>query len=370
MAAGASAVGSMYVAVIPSFVNTAQRMSSFFKTQATKLGKEFSENLSKSVKVKPVKIELATSKKEIASLQRQLRELTRNRTAALAIDPKVTLKEVDEKIRSIRNRINASRAGLIGIKFDDSAVAKAGAEAEKAGAVVGGKFAGAMRTAASLGMTLAGFAIAGFAAHSLKAAGDFQSSMNLLVTAGGENRKALDMISGGIKNLAQQTGTSTEQLAEGMYTIEKAGIRGAKGLDVLKASAQGAKAENVDLATMTQAVTSVMASYGSSMRDPIKVTNEMVAAAGASKTTMRDFAASLATVQPIAAAAHIPFDQLRGAIATLTSHGTSAQEATVQLANTIPNLQAPNNVASKEMAQFGINSQDLASKLGKRGLQG
>jgi phage-related protein len=364
--------GRLFVSVIPQYATAAKKMASYFSQQGAKVGKEFSEQFTRATKetLKPVEYHVNLSKKDISKAQRQLNELTKGRAAALRIDAKANVKQVDEQISTIRKRIDTARAGAVGIIVDPAKAKAAGVEAEKAGFATGEKFSGAFRSAMSLGMTLAGFAIAGFAVHSLKAAGDFQASMNLLVTAGGENRKALGMISSGIKEMAQTTGTSTDQLAEGMYTIEKAGIRGAKGLDVLKASAEGAKAENVDLGTMTQALTSIMASYGSKMKDPVKATNELVAAAGASKTTMTDFATSLSTVQPIAAAAHIPFDQLGGAIATLTSHGTTAHEATVELANSIRGLQAPNAVAQKEMAQFGINSIDVSAKLGKRGLQG
>lgn len=228
------------------------------------------------------------------------------------------------------------------------------------------KFAAASSAALKVGVT-AGAAVS---AMSLKMAGDFQKQTELLVTAGGESQKALKSVQAGILSIARQTGTSTSQLAEGMYTVEKAGLHGANGLKVLKAAAEGAKAENVDLGTMTNALTSIMRSYNLPASKAVTVTNELVAASGASKTSMQEFAGSLSTVLPIASAAHLSFAQVGGAIATLTSHGTSAQESTQELANTIRALQAPNNVAIKEMAQFGISSNDVSTKLGKRGLTG
>jgi hypothetical protein len=85
---------------------------------------------------------------------------------------------------------------------------------------------------------------------------------------------------------------------------------------------------------------------------------------------MENFAGSLSTVLPIAAANKISFQQVAGAIGTLTSHGTSADEATQELAFSIRSLSAPNAVAIKEMGQFGISSQNVATQLGKKGLQG
>lgn len=227
------------------------------------------------------------------------------------------------------------------------------------------------RTSLSLlGVGLGAVGIAQWMKSSADAAEGFQKQMNLLVTAGGESTKNLHLVEEGIKDIAVQTGISTSQLAEGMYTMEKAQIRGADGLKVLKAAAQGAVDEQVDLGVMTNALTSIMRSYNIPAGKATSVTNQLVAASGAAKTTMQEFAGSLSTVLPVASAAGISFAEVGGAEATLTSHGTSAQESTQELANTIRSLQAPNAVAVKEMQQFGISSVDVAQNLGKRGLTG
>ena len=227
------------------------------------------------------------------------------------------------------------------------------------------------RTSLSLlGVGLGAVGIAQWMKTSADAAENFQKQMNLLVTAGGESTKNLHGVEEGIKDIAVQTGISTSQLAEGMYTMEKAQIRGANGLKVLKAAAQGATDEQVDLGVMTNALTSIMRSYNIPADKASSVTNQLVAASGAAKTSMQEFAGSLSTVLPVASAAGISFAEVGGAEATLTSHGTSAQESTQELANTIRALQAPNQVAVKEMQQFGISSVDVAQNLGKRGLTG
>lgn len=227
------------------------------------------------------------------------------------------------------------------------------------------------RTSLSLlGVGLGAVGIAQWMKTSADAAEGFQKQMNLLVTAGGESTKNLHGVEEGIKDIAVQTGISTSQLAEGMYTMEKAQMRGADGLRVLKAAAQGATDEQVDLGVMTNALTSIMRSYNIPTDKASSVTNQLVAASGEAKTSMQEFAGSLSTVLPVASAAGISFAEVGGAEATLTSHGTSAQESTQELANTIRALQAPNAVAVNEMQQFGISSVDVAQNLGKRGLTG
>lgn len=211
---------------------------------------------------------------------------------------------------------------------------------------------------------------AAFAVYGVKAAGDFQQKMNLLVTACGESKDKLKQVSDGVLSLARATGTGTNELSDGMYQVEKAGYRGANGLIVLKAAAQGAREEGANLKDVTNAMTSVMASYHLKASDSVRVMNGLKTAAGEGKMTMEEFSRSLSTVIPIASANKISFAEVGGAIATLTQHGTSAQEATQELSNTIRNLAAPNNVAVQQMQRLGLSSVDVATHLGKRGLTG
>jgi TP901 family phage tail tape measure protein len=210
----------------------------------------------------------------------------------------------------------------------------------------------------------------GVGAASVKMAGDFEAETMVLHTAAGETVKNLATVRKGILNISEGTGTGIQNLTDGMYQIEKAGYRGSGGLKVLKAAAQGAREENASLESVTNAMTSVMASYHLKASDSVRVMNGMKTAAGEGKMTMEEFSGSLSTVLPIASANKISFGEVAGALATLTQHGTSAREGTQELANTIRNLAAPNNVATATMQRFGISATDVQTHLGKRGLTG
>lgn len=210
----------------------------------------------------------------------------------------------------------------------------------------------------------------GVAVASIKMAGDFQANMTKLTTTAGESQANLQMVSDGVKKVAVDTGTSTKELADGMYMVESAGFHGKEGLEVLRVAAQGARAEQAPLAEVTNAVTSALKSYHMGADQSTTITNQMIAAVGHGKMTFGEFAGSLSTVLPIAASAGLKFEEVGGAIATLTNHGTSAQEATQELANAIRNLQAPNNVAIQEMQRLGVSSVDVQTHLGERGITG
>lgn len=213
-------------------------------------------------------------------------------------------------------------------------------------------------------------AVGAVAVIGIKKAGDFERQLNLLVTAAGELPSRLKAVGDGILQISSDTGTSTDALAAAMYMIEKSGLRGADGLKTLRAAAQGATEENANLTDVTKALTSVMATYQIPASQATNVMNMMVEASRFGKITMEEFSSSLSTVVPLAKAAGLGFDQVAAAMATLTLHGTSAQEASQELAFAIRNLQAPNNVAINEMQQLGINSNEVSQQLGKRGLTG
>ncbi|MFJ5532499.1 phage tail tape measure protein [Streptomyces sp. NPDC093261] len=208
------------------------------------------------------------------------------------------------------------------------------------------------------------------AKDSIKAAASFQESMTSLVTGAGESKDQIDKVRGGILQLSNATGTSSEELARGMYLIESAGHHGAEGLKVLQAAAEGAKVGDAQLSTVADALTSAMNAYGLKSKDATAVTNELVKTVASGKMHMQDLASALGTVLPVAAAAHVSLSQVGGAIATMTAQGMNAHRAAQNLANSIRSLQNPNAQAVKEMEQLGLSSTDVSKNLGTRGLTG
>ena len=201
-------------------------------------------------------------------------------------------------------------------------------------------------------------------------ASKFQAGMTTLVTGAGESQKNMKLVSAGILDMAVSTGTSTAQLTAGMYMIESAGFHGAQGLTVLRAAAEGAKVGNADLSTVGNALTDVLNDYHLPASQAVAVTDELVKTVASGKTTMEELGSSLSNVVPLASSAHIGFDQVAGALATMTGHGMSADQASQDLANTIRSLQSPNSVAVAEMQSLGLSSTQVAQQLGTKGLTG
>lgn len=220
---------------------------------------------------------------------------------------------------------------------------------------------------ATMGITLVAAAVG---VAGIKMAADFQSATERLVTSAGETQANLDGVRTGILNLAGQVGYSAADLAAAMYKIESGGQHGAAGLDVLKAAAEGAKTENADLTTVSDALTSALTDYHLPASAAADVTSKLVAATSAGKLSFQDLAGSLSAVLPIASANHVSLNDILGDLSSMTLHGISAQQATQNLSDVIKHMAAPTAVQSKELATLGINSQNLANDLGTKGLSG
>jgi phage-related protein len=219
-------------------------------------------------------------------------------------------------------------------------------------------------------MKLAALGLAAGAAVSIKMAADWQTSLTQLTTSAGEPVKALGALRQGILSLSVGTDTSVSELTSGLYMISSAGFTGAKGLDVLKAAAQGAKSEGASLADVSNVLTSAMNAYNLPASKATATTNELIATVASGKMHLQDLATSLSSVLPIAASAHISLAQVGGAIATMTMQGMSAHRATMDLANMIRSLIDPSATASHEMQAMGLNANTVAKEIGSRGLTG
>lgn len=203
-----------------------------------------------------------------------------------------------------------------------------------------------------------------------KAAGDFQQSQQRLVSSAGESAQNLKAVSDGILQLAGQVGYSSQELSSGMYSVEKAGYRGADGVNVLRSAAQLAKAENADLKEVLSGLTTSMHDFGYGPERAAEVASKMNVAVGEAKTNLQEFSGALHAVEPIAAAAHLKLEDVYGSLAQITQSGTSAEQGAQNMAHSISQLLKPTQQMRDEMAAMGIDARDVQAHLGERGYAG
>lgn len=220
---------------------------------------------------------------------------------------------------------------------------------------------------ATVGLAAGAVAVA-IGVESVKAAADFQSETERLVTSAGELQSNLDLVRQGILKMSVDTATSTEQLSAGMYYVESAGYHASAGLQVLQAAAEGAKSENADLDIVTKALTTEMIDYHMKASDAAEAMNGLIAAVQNGKTNLQDLSSSMGNVLPIASSLGINFANVAGVMDTMTNAGMSARQASQNLAHVLLSLSAPSGVAVSSMKEVGLSAQGVKDALVNQGL--
>src|SRR6266496_4383910 len=215
---------------------------------------------------------------------------------------------------------------------------------------------------------LKGIAIAsGVAAvASIKLATEFDSAMERVHTQAGASQAEVEKMSGAMLDLAPKVGTGPEALAESLFHVESVGLRGAKALDTVAASAKLAKVGNADLEQTTNAVA---AAFVTQMKDA-KSLNQIVgllnATIGQGNMKMNDLTAAISTgILPVAKNFGLGLADIGGALAVMTDRGMHADEAATRLKMTMTMMEAPTNKASKALHSVGLSSTSLAEDMHK-----
>src|SRR6266536_2281724 len=185
------------------------------------------------------------------------------------------------------------------------------------------------------------------AVASIVLATKFDSAMERVHTQAGASQQEVEKMSGALLDLAPKVGTGPEALAESLFHVESVGLRGAKALDTVAASAKLAKVGNADLEQTTNAVA---AAFVTQMKDA-KSLNQIVgllnATIGQGNMKMNDLTAAISTgILPVAKNFGLGLADVGGALAVMTDRGMHADEAATRLKMTMTMMEAPTAKAS------------------------
>jgi SLT domain-containing protein/surface antigen len=275
----------------------------------------------------------------------------------------VGIARLDEGVAAGTAELAKLDAGLAGA---DKAMATTRTRAEETAL----SFKGIASGVSEFAMSLKGLVIAAGIYEVVKQTGDFQAATSLLITSANETRANIDLVRKGLLDMAGAVGMSTAELAKGMLIVERASYHGADALTVLRAAAEGAKDENAQLDVVANAVTSALQDYHLKASDAAMVTTKLVGGVSVGKTTFQEFTSALHSVLPIASAAGIGLSDVIGALASMTVHGYSAQQAAENMGHAIQHLQTFTAPQAKELALLGLSARQLSDDLGRKGLTG
>lgn len=251
------------------------------------------------------------------------------------------------------------------ITGDSTSLKKASAEgATSLGSI--GKVGGAVMTRlGQLGKATAVFGIAvAVAAGHLSI--DFNQAMELSHTQAGATAKEVSNLSGKVLELSKHSEFAPTELANGLYRVESAGIRGSKALKTLDDAQKLAAVGQSDLQTTTYALVAAMNSGIKGTETSAKTVGVLNAAVGEGNMRMDDLTGALGTgVLPAAKAFGLSLKDVTSAIDVMTRSGTPATAAATRLRMTFSLMAAPTSKATSALGDIGLKQDDLAKDMRK-----
>ena len=239
-----------------------------------------------------------------------------------------------------------------------STLSLAGSNLQKAGRnfqAVGGKMSAAGSSITrSIGLPLA-LASAG----ALKLSSDFETSLTKVQTLVGLSAKDVQGFRADVLDLAGETAQAPKDLADALFFVTSAGLRGQEALDALKFSAQASAIGLGDTATVADAVTSAMNAYGPATLSAERATNVLALAVRAGKLEASALAPVLGRLLPTAAAMEIAFEDVAGVLAVMSKTGLDAAEASTSLSSIMTTLLKPTKLGVDALDSVGLSLKDL-----------
>lgn len=209
-------------------------------------------------------------------------------------------------------------------------------------------------------------ALAGGAA--IKMAVDFDKSMTQIKTLVGIAGDEVDAMGLKVKQLASQTGKSSNEAAEALFFITSAGLRGAEAMETLEMSLKASALGLGETKTVADLATSAMNAYGSDVLGASDATDVLVSAVREGKIEASELSSVMGQVLPVASNMGVAFHEVGGAFAAMSRTGTPAAQAATQLNAILSALLKTTPQAEKALGELNLSSAGLKKQIKDEGL--
>lgn len=212
--------------------------------------------------------------------------------------------------------------------------------------------------------------IAGIGTAAIVSATEFETSMAKITGLVGIASDKVDDFRGQVLDLAGQTAKSPQELADALFVVTSAGLRGEDAIGALEASAKAGTAGLGETVDISRALAGALNTYGSETLSAAKATDIIVGAARAGNFETSQFAASIGKVLPNAKAAGASFEDTSGAVALLTRTNGDAARSITQVDALFRAIASPTKQTQKLLGDAGLSAQDLRDSMSQQGLVG
>lgn len=213
----------------------------------------------------------------------------------------------------------------------------------------------------ALGLLAAGGAAVG-------AATKFEDSMSKIESLVGVAGDEVDAMKSSVLDLAGSTAQAPAKLADAMFFIQSAGLRGATAMETLEASAKASAVGLGDVTQVADLATSALNAYGAENLSATQATDVLTAAVREGKLEASELSGAIGQTLPVASAMGVRFDEVGAAFAAMSRTGTGASEAATQLRGILSTLLKPAKEAEDTLNEMGMSSQGLREQIREKGL--
>lgn len=192
-------------------------------------------------------------------------------------------------------------------------------------------------------------------AAAVDASAKFQKKMSFIQAITKGSASDMQEIANSALAMAKTTAYSADQIADAYVTMAKAGL---STKDILggvgTAVANLAQASDINISDAANIMIASMKTFGIGASGAEHIADQMQGAAHTSVITVNDLATTLKYAGSIAAATHVPFDDLVTAISLLGQSGIKGSNAGTSLRQIMISLVKQTGAASKEMKTLGL----------------
>lgn len=218
---------------------------------------------------------------------------------------------------------------------------------------------------ATVGITLP---LVGVGAAAVKAAAGFDSSMAKIQALVGLSADEVDGMRDSVLGLANETATAPQELADALFVVTSAGLRGSEAMATLEMAAKASAAGLGQTNDIARAVAGAVNAYGPGMLDAADATDILTATARAGNFETSQLAGALGRVLPFAKQAEASFADVGGAVALLTRTNGNAAESITQIQALMRAFVVPTQEAKTILDSLGTSAEDVRTSIGQNGL--
>ena len=210
--------------------------------------------------------------------------------------------------------------------------------------------------------------IVGIGAAATVAAVEFETSMSKITGLVGIAADEVQAMQAEVLALAGETAKAPNELADALFVVTSAGLRGEEALSALEFAAKAGAAGLGETNDIARAVAGSLNAYGADVLSAAAATDVIVATARAGNFETSQFAGALGRVLPFAKQAGASLEDVGGAVALLTRTNGDAAQSVTQVQALFRAFVTPTAEAVKALDKVGLSAEDMRQAISDDGL--